>query len=142
MREPPINRDPAALRPEFWNKLNAVLSQLAREGTPFKLHEGFRTVDRQQWLYGQGRVAAKPYGRPGPKVTMRDGVKRPSDHQSGMAADCYPCTLAGKLIWPPPPDYDPRWERYATLAEQQGLTAGYRWASPHDPPHVELRNKV
>lgn len=141
MTEPPINRDPSLLDPEFWHRLSFVLAQLKAEGTPFKLHEGFRTVDRQQWLYGQGRVSARPYGRPGPKVTSRDGVKRASDHQSGRAADCYPCLPGGKLIWPPPHDDDPRWERYASLAEAQGLTAGYRWTSPHDPPHVELRVK-
>jgi hypothetical protein len=137
--EPAINRDPKLLDPQFWCKLRHVLDQLKAEDMPFRLHEGFRTVDRQQWLYGQGRVSYKPYGRPGKKVTMRDGLKRPSDHQSGLAADCYPAHPDGKIIWPPPPDSDPRWERYATLAEAEGLTAGYRWVSPHDPPHVELR---
>lgn len=143
MKEPPINRDPNMLDPVFWHRLSFVLAQLKAEGTPFVLHEGRRTVERQQWLYGQGRIKSKPYGRPGEKVTMRDGVKRRSDHQSGRAADCYPATLTtGKIIWPPPPSSDPRWERYATLAEEQGLTAGFRWTSPHDPPHVELRLKA
>lgn len=139
LKEPPINRDPKLLNGEFYVKLRRVLDQLAAEGTPFRLHEGYRTVDRQQWLYGQGRVSAKPYGRPGKKVTMRDGVKRESDHQSGLAADCYPAHSDGKIIWPPSPDNDPRWDRYASLCEQQGLTAGYRWTTPHDPPHCELR---
>lgn len=144
MNEPPINRDPKLLNGEFYVKLKRVLDQLAAEGTPFRLNEGFRTVDRQQWLYGQGRDT-RPYGRPGPKVTSRDGVKRPSDHQSGLAADCYPCDANGKTIWPPPPsdptkpNFDPRWRRYAELAEAQGLTAGFRWKDPFDPPHVELR---
>jgi hypothetical protein len=136
--EPPINRNALRLNPDFRRRLFLVLGQLTAEGIPFKLHEGFRTVERQQWLYGQGRKGV-PYARPGKKVTSRDGVKRPSDHQSGCAADCYPCDDKGKLIWPPPPSSDPRWERYASLAEAQGLTAGYRWKSPHDPPHVELK---
>lgn len=141
MKEPPINCNPSMLMNEFYVRLRRVLDQLAAEGTPFKLHEGFRTVERQKWLYGQGRMSV-PFARPGARVTNRDGVKRPSDHQSGLAADCYPCHANGKLIWPPPPDSDPCWERYATLAEAQGLTAGYRWVSPHDPPHVELRKKA
>ena len=142
--EPPINRDPNDLDAMFWHRLSYVLAQLKVDGTPFVLHEGFRTVERQRWLYGQGRPAAK-YGRPGKKVTDRDGVTKQSDHQAGFAADCYPCHANGKIIWPPPPsdptepDCDPRWERYAALAEAQGLTAGYRWKSPHDPPHVEMR---
>ena len=32
------------------------------------------------------------------------------------------------------------WKRYAEVAESQGLTAGFRWTKPHDPPHVELRS--
>ncbi|MGN6187042.1 MAG: M15 family metallopeptidase [Thermoanaerobaculia bacterium] len=89
---------------------------------------------RQQWLYAQGRT------RPGARVTNRDGVVRPSDHQSRCAADCYPAK-DGRVIWPPPPDADPRWRRYAEIAEANGLVAGFRWKDPHDPPHVELRKE-
>ncbi len=141
--EPPINRDPAHLLPEFRAKLDAVLAQLAAEGTPFKFHEGFRTAERQQWLYGSGRPDVKPYGRPGDVVTQRDGVKRLSNHQgngtpgTGRAADCYP-TENGKVIWPPPKANDPRWRRYADLARAEGLDAGFDWTSFKDLPHVEL----
>ena len=33
---------------------------MAGANAPFKLVEGFRSTDRQQWLYGSGRPAAKP----------------------------------------------------------------------------------
>jgi hypothetical protein len=139
MREPPINRDPTKLDAEFRNKLAALLAQLAAEGTPFRFHEGFRTVRRQQWLWGAGRPSTK-YGRKGPRVTNADGVLKRSNHQSGRAADLYPIdAVTGKLIWPPPASPHSLWERLAIVAEQHGLTAGYRWTKPHDPPHVELR---
>src|ERR1043165_3044791 len=53
--EPPINADPANLDAPFRGKLNAALADLSAQGKPFKLVEGFRTTDRQQWLYGSGR---------------------------------------------------------------------------------------
>jgi len=143
--EPPINRDPANLDPNFRAKLLKTLEILASEGIPFKFHEGFRSVERQRWLYGQGRPTARTYGRSGSRVTNADGVKKISNHQgngepgSGRAADCYPADATGKVLWPPPPDKDQRWIRYAEVAEAQGLTAGYRWKSRHDPPHIELR---
>jgi len=143
--EPPKDRDPKKLTAAFRTKLNAVLAKLKAEGTPFKFDEGFRTVDRQQWLYGSGRPTVKPYGRPGPIVTKRDGVNKLSNHQgngkagSGRAADCYPAKANGQVIWPPPPISDPRWKRYAELAREQGLEAGLDWTGDlRDPPHIEL----
>jgi hypothetical protein len=142
--EPPVNRDPMQLLPEFRLKLEAVLAKLAGEGTPFKFNEGFRTADRQQWLYGSGRPTVKPYGRGGAIVTQRDGVTKLSNHQgngqagTGQAADCYPARPDGKIIWPPPPDSDPRWKRYADLARENGLDAGYYWTTFKDLPHIEL----
>ena len=143
--EPPKNRDPKNLAAAFRTKLNAVLAKLKAEKTPFKFDEGFRTVARQQWLYGSGRPDEKPYGRPGPIVTYKDGVKELSNHQgngkagSGRAADCYPAKANGKIIWPPPPGSDSRWKRYAELAREQGLDAGYDWPTLKDLPHIELK---
>ena len=140
--EPPIDRDPAKLDPEFRTKLLKTLEILKAEGIPFKFHEGFRTVQRQQWLFGQGRPTAKPFGRPGPIVTQKNGTTNLSNHQgngtagSGRAADCYPLDKNGKVTLNAP---QKTWKRYAEVAESQGLTAGFRWTKPHDPPHVELR---
>ena len=142
--EPPKDRNFANLSPTFRAKLQAVLAQLQAEGMPFKFDEGFRTVERQQWLFGSGRPSARPYGRPGPIVTHKDGVTNLSNHQgngtagSGNAADCYPMAN-GKIIWPPPPMSDPRWKRFADVAVAHGLVAGYYWPKLKDLPHVELK---
>ena len=145
--EPPINRDFNDLLPDFRVRLEKVLEKLSAAGTPFKFNEGFRTSDRQQWLYGSGRPNEKPYGRTGPKVTQKNGVTNLSNHQgngtagTGCAADCYPAQANGKIIWPPPPDSDPRWKAYADAAVAEGLSAGFYWTSFKDYPHIELITK-
>ncbi len=139
--EPPIDADQNHLDGTFRVKLEAVLADLSGRGTPFKFVEGFRTVDRQQWLYGSGRPEATPYGRPGPIVTNADGVDKVSNHQgtgtvgTGMAADCYP-VKDGKVYIPP--SSDPVWETYATAVEAQGLKAGHHFKTFKDSPHCEL----
>jgi hypothetical protein len=142
--EPSKDRDPAKLSPEFRRRLQLVLKDLAMAGTPFKFDEGYRTVDRQQWLYGSGRPTVVPYGRRGPIVTRDDGVRARSRHQgdgppgTGRAADCYPDDGAGQVIWPPPPPSDPRWQAYADCAVRHGLTAGYYWSSFKDVTHCQF----
>jgi hypothetical protein len=139
--EPPIDRNSADLEPAFRARLEAALSSLRASGSPFKLIEGFRTVERQQWLYGSGRPSAMPYGRPGKTVTNADGVRIKSKHQgngmpgSGVAADCYPLQDGKAYV---PPATDPVWGLYATAVEAQGLLAGFRWPKLKDSPHCEL----
>ena len=139
--EPARDNDPTNLDPLFRDRLAATLTTLFNRGTPFKLVEGFRTVERQQWLYGSGRPAARPFGRPGPVVTQRDGVRRLSNHQgdgapgSGRGADCYPLRDGKVFI---PPSSDPIWEQYARAAEEHGLVAGHHWTTFKDSPHLEL----
>jgi hypothetical protein len=139
--EPPIDHDLAHLDPAFHGKLDAVLSQLSSQGIPFRFVEGFRTRDRQQWLYGSGRPSAVPYGRPGPILTNADGVNKLSKHQgdgtigSGKAADCYPLRDGSVYI---PPNTDPVWTSYAEDVVQQGLVAGQNFPSLKDSPHCEM----
>lgn len=139
--EPPINNNPADLDPTFRGKLDAALAQLSGQGTPFRFVEGFRTVNRQQWLYGSGRPTVVPYGRSGPILTNADGVNQLSKHQgngtpgSGLAADCYP--LRGGSVYIPP-DTDPVWDQYAAAVVAQGLIAGRNFPKFKDSPHCEL----
>lgn len=138
--EPPINGDLGDLSTQFRSKLELALANLLAQGTPFKLIEGFRSVQRQQWLYGSGRPSAKPYGRPGPILTNANGVTVRSKHQgdgtagSGEAADCYPVKNGQVYI---PPSTDAVWGAYADAVEAQGLVAGHRWTSIKDSPHSE-----
>lgn len=139
--EPPVNRDPTSFVAAFRAKLEAVMAELAAKGMPFKLVEGFRTKERQQWLFGSGRPDAVPFGRDGKIVTRLDGVTKLSRHQgdgtsgSGRAADCYP-TKDGRVFIPPASD--PVWKAYADAAVRQGLVAGLNFPKLVDAPHVEL----
>ena len=139
--EPPLDSNPADLAPSFHGKLDAALAALSAQGNPFRLVEGFRTVERQQWLYGSGRPSAVPYGRTGPTLTNADGVRVRSKHQgngspgSGLAADCYP--LRDGKVYIPGSD-DPIWDRYAAAVVGQGLIAGRNFPTLKDSPHCEL----
>jgi hypothetical protein len=139
--EPPRDNDPANLDATFRTKLLATLGDLADQGTPFKFVEGFRTVERQQWLFGSGRPDALPFGRSGSIVTHRDGVIKKSNHQgtgtagSGKAADCYPLKDGRVHI---PKASDPVWRAYANAAVKQGLKAGLDFPTLKDAPHCEL----
>lgn len=139
--EPAIDRDPARLDSVFWSRLQAALASLAGRGVVFKLHEGFRTTVRQQWLYGSGRPDAIPFGRQGKIVTNADGVNRRSKHQgntepgSGRAADCYPIKNGSVYI---PPSSDAIWTKFAAAVEAEGLLAGHRWPNLRDSPHCEM----
>ena len=139
--EPPIDNNPADLDPIFRGKLDAALAQLSTQGAPFRFVEGYRTLDRQRWLYGSGRPSAVPYGRPGPILTNTDGINTVSKHQgngapgSGLAADCYP--LRGGSVYIPP-NTDPVWGQYAAAVVAEGLIAGRNSPKFRDSPHCEL----
>jgi hypothetical protein len=138
--EPPIDHNQAHVDPTFHVKLDAALAQLSAQETPFRFVEGFRTTDRQKWLYGSGRSGV-PYGRPGPILTHADGVQNLSKHQgdgtigSGKAADCYPLRAGSVYI---PPNDDPVWSKYADAVIAQGLVAGHKFPTLKDSPHCEL----
>lgn len=140
--EPPRDHSFENLDPTFRERLQAALADLEAAGTPFRFVEGFRSVERQQWLFGQGRPSVEPFGRPGTIVTQRDGVNRLSNHQgtgepgTGRGADCYPMKNGKVHI---PPASDAVWERYAEALERHGLTAGHHWPSFKDSPHAELQ---
>src|SRR5512134_2288927 len=71
--------DPAHLHPAVRGRVERVLARLAAERIPFRLFEGFRAPQRQQYLWDQGRV------RPGAKVTNAQPWQ--SMHQYGLAVD-------------------------------------------------------
>lgn len=139
--EPPRDADLSHLHPVFSVKLQAALADLAAQNTQFRFVEGFRTVDRQQWLFGSGRPTVVPYGRVGKVVTERDGVNRLSNHQgdgtvgSGKGADCYPVRNGKVEI---PPASDPIWRAYAEAVVRQGLRPGLDFPTLVDAPHCEL----
>lgn len=74
-----VDNDWAHLYPDFAEKLRQVLDSTPYG--PWKIVEGYRSVERQLWLYGQGRT------RPGQIVTW---MRTPKNHGFGLAADVIP----------------------------------------------------
>lgn len=85
-----INTDLAPLAPFFREKLIAAMSEIASVYMPVAIFEGYRSPDRQDWLWEQGR------SRPGKIIT---GAKAwQSWHQYGLAADVV-AKPKGKWTW-------------------------------------------
>jgi D-alanyl-D-alanine carboxypeptidase len=84
------NRDPSLLAPFFLQKVLAALSEIQLMGYDVQIYEGFRSDERQEFLYQSGR------DRFGPKVTnARAGM---SAHSFGLACDCVG-KVKGKWSW-------------------------------------------
>jgi peptidoglycan LD-endopeptidase CwlK len=115
------DNDPTHLHPVFRSKAKAVLEQCASEQLPFQLFEGFRSPERQQYLYDQGRT------RPGSIVTKA----RPwtSYHQYGVAAD-FVLFENGRWSWDSSGERDGWWRRLHEIARVQGLEP-LSWETPH-----------
>ena len=112
MIEPVRNADPACLHPLFRTKTTALIEALTQEGIPFRLFEGFRSPERQQYLYAQGRT------RPGAIITKA----RPwaSYHQYGLAGD-FVLFENGKWSWETKGDRARYWRRLREIGKQLGL---------------------
>jgi len=124
------DRDLTKLDQTFRRKLEAVIRDLAGHGIKAFVTDGFRSVERQQWLWAQGRT------RKGPVVTKCDGVRRKSAHQSGYAADI---AFRGAKLYPP--GDSPVWELLGSSAKAHELSWGGTWKFK-DRPHIELPSRV
>src|SRR5262249_16607312 len=117
MREPARNCDPACLHPVFREKARELLDRLAAEGVPFRLYEGFRSPERQQYLYAQGRTTSAPWA---------------SHHQYGMAGD-FVLFENGSWNWDTRGVRKGYWDRLHAAGKQLGLEP-----LRIEPPHLQL----
>jgi peptidoglycan LD-endopeptidase CwlK len=111
--DPPtkINRDLSLLHPIFRACINEVLIQLSQDGLPFAVFEGFRSPQRQTYLYGQGR------SRPGKIITNAEPWT--SYHQFGLAAD-FAFLVDGKWAWDIN-GFERAWKHLQEVGEFYGL---------------------
>jgi peptidoglycan L-alanyl-D-glutamate endopeptidase CwlK len=133
----PSDRDPNHLYPSFREKIAKVLEELDKyadkhmPGYRWKIVEGFRTAAYQNELYQKGRT------KPGQVVTMRDGYKRRSNHQSSLAVDLVPFKGTS-------PTWNVALEHWGYLghcARAEGLTWGGDWEKLRDMPHLEWKEE-
>lgn len=110
-----------------------VLKKLYEDQCPgysLTITEAYRSPERQQKLYQQGRTL------PGPKVTNVDGVKVKGAHNYDPArAVDVAVVLVGstKALW-----VDKYYYPLTALCQAVGLESGGSWASFKDYPHVQL----
>jgi peptidoglycan LD-endopeptidase CwlK len=112
------------LHPTVRERVKAVLAKLAAENIPFRVFESFRSPQRQQYLWEQGRT------RPGHVVTRA----RPwqSMHQYGLAAD-FVLFENGNWSWDDHGDKARWWNRMDEVGRQEGLEP-----LSFERPHLQL----
>ncbi len=124
MNETVRNIDLACLHPVFRQKAQELLGLLAAENIPFRLFEGFRSPERQQYLYAQGRT------RPGPIVTRAQPWT--SYHQYGLAGD-FVLFENGAWSWETAGASARYWLRLQAIGKQIGLDP-----LSFELPHLQL----
>lgn len=114
------------LNPKFNNLLRAFIIQANREGLDVDVHMDYRSVDKQNELFAQGRT------KPGKVVTnARGGL---SWHNYGLAADVV-FKKNGKWSWSEEHD----WKKLGEIGKKCGLEWGGDWKRP-DRPHFQYTN--
>jgi len=112
------------LHPVFREKASALLEALSAEGLALRLFEGFRSPERQQYLYAQGRT------RPGKIITKARAWM--SYHQYGLAGD-FVLFENGHWSWDASGDRARSWRRLRELGKQLGLES-----LSFEAPHLQL----
>lgn len=124
-----VCRDLNKLNPNAKKAAEYLIEACKAENIDIIVTETFRTVERQQELYAQGRT------KPGNIVTNADGVKYKSIHQSGNAFDICQ-NIRGK-------EYETSiLKRAGELGQEIGLEWGGSWKDFVDMPHFQLNDGV
>lgn len=103
--------DVALLEPGFRAKAQSVVDAAAARGIHLVSVETFRSSERQQQLYDQGKTRLRVVGV----------------HHYGLALD-FAKRVGGRLSW------DGDWSFMAELAAANAVVSGYDWGQP-DKPH-------
>lgn len=124
-----ISNNLNGVHPTLALKVNAILNQMAIDGTPMKIVEGLRTTERQQEIYAKQLAD-------GHVVTRCNGVKVKSPHQARADGYGWACDLG--FQGPDPFGLQHPWDKFGLLAEAEGLIWGGRFKFV-DLDHVELK---
>ena len=128
-------RDIKALHPRLQVKLEELQEKCSAQGITINISECLRTVAEQDALYAQGRTKA------GNIVTNAKGSTYSSQHQWGIAADCYldmDVDGDGQKADDAFNNSTGLFERVGAIAISIGLGWGGTWKSIKDRPHLYL----
>lgn len=104
-----------------------MIKRAYKEGINVQISEGFRSNDRQNELYAQGRTT------PGNIVTNARAGQ--SWHNYGIAVDFFLTSEDGtKALW----TVNAKWRRAAQIGKSLGFTWGGDWDGFVDNPHLQM----
>lgn len=122
-------RDLAQLHPQMRERVEQLVQQTEAAGLTFRIYEAFRTPERQQWLFAQGRTRMD-----GGIVTKARAWE--SFHQFGLGVDLV-LFGSGGWSWDDSGARAAEWKRMRELAVQVGLRT-LKWELPHAELPVSL----
>lgn len=111
------------LQPRVKRQADKVVETMAQLDQPVRIVEGYRTIERQNELYAQGRT------KPGRVVTNAKGGE--SYHNFGVAVDF----VFEKHGYDAPEEL---WQVLGDVGEGLGFEWGGRWTIFQDRPHLEM----
>lgn len=121
----PISRQRVrGLHPVVKAKAHEFLARAYQQGIYLRITEGFRTFERQDELYDQGRRT------PGNIVTYAQGGE--SFHNYGLAIDVVEIKN-GKALWS-----NPNWPKIGSLGKGLGFEWGGDWQNFKDWGHFQM----
>lgn len=127
------NAEPTELHPKVAENAEKLKEKAAEKDIAIQITEGFRTEERQDALYAQGRT------QPGNIVTNAKGGE--SYHNYGLAVD-FAVEANGEVTWDV--NYDGNgngksdWVEVADIAKDLGFTWGGDWEEFKDYPHLQM----
>ncbi|WP_088009177.1 M15 family metallopeptidase [Indiicoccus explosivorum] len=125
---------PVELHPIVAEKSQELIRRAEAIGIDAAVTEGFRSIERQNELYAQGRTA------PGGIVTYAEGGE--SYHNYGLAIDFALLDENGDAVWDIERDGNDNGERdwfeVAAIGKELGFEWGGDWERFRDYPHLQL----
>lgn len=111
-----------------------LLDRAAAKDINVVITEGYRSYERQDDLYAQGRTSG------GDIVTHAAGGE--SYHNYGLALDYALQAEDGSLVWDVDADFNgsgtPDWLEVAEIAKDLGFEWGGDWTNFRDYPHIQM----
>ncbi|MFP3510845.1 M15 family metallopeptidase [Peribacillus sp. SIMBA_075] len=114
-----------------------MVERAYNEGITVQISAGYRSLEEQANLYGQGRVYSyngKNYSNLA-KPIVTNAKPGQSYHNFGLAIDFFIVSDDGKkAIW----TVNSKWQRVAAIGKELGFIWGGDWISFRDYPHLEM----
>lgn len=115
-----------------------MIKRAYEEGIYVQISAGYRSMEEQAKLYGQGRLGYSYNGKnysnmSKPKVT--NAKPGQSYHNFGLAIDYFISSDDGRrALW----TVDDQWRRVAEIGKELGFAWGGDWKNFKDYPHLEM----